>query len=607
MRAPLRAWSRVAQTVVLSLSIVSPWGALARAEFIKRVPLATAPSFVGYVPDQLVVVFTPDARRRLVVDARSGRPVVNLPSVQGALDAVGALELTREFAQAAGSRFPDLTGHYEVRIPLGADLDAAIATLERDPNVDHVEKIGIHTLDATPNDTYYRYGTSTFPYDQWHYWDSNGIDADLAWNIETGSPNVVVAILDSGVKYAHSDLGTLANPPSPTNPSTDGNIWVNAGEIPGNGIDDDGDGYVDDVIGWDFVTAAGGGGVTCLDVDCAGADNDPNDGTGHGTHVAGTVAAITNNARAVAGCNLMCLRIGYYAKYQGVNTGIVQMDWAAQAMNYVADQKAAGVNVAAINCSWGSSNSGGISAAATNLLAHDVMIVNSAGNSNSTVPPYLPTVPGVMSVAATDSFGAKASFSNHGSWVTISAPGVDVMSTYHDPTDPDPTHMYVGVLSGTSMSSPHCCGVAALLESYNPSLTRTDKFNLMVSTAVVPPGFPSDMGAGIVNAYQALLAAPAPVAVGDAAPQAARLALRARPNPSRGRTDFAVDGPAGATALVDIVDMGGRRVRQLALAVGGNARWDGTDAAGRRVPIGLYLAIARCGRASVTTKLAVLP
>jgi subtilisin family serine protease len=168
-------------------------------------------------------------------------------------------------------------------------------------DVDHVEPVGLHAVDSTPNDTYFAYGTSTFPYDQWHYWDQWGIDADQAWNIETGKPSVLVGIIDTGVKYRHTDLGGT-DPPGPNDNVTNGNIWVNPNEIPGNGIDDDGDGLVDDVIGYDFLAATPVvAGYTCADNDCGGLDNDPNDGNGHGTHVAGTVAAITNNARAVAG------------------------------------------------------------------------------------------------------------------------------------------------------------------------------------------------------------------------------------------------------------------------------------------------------------------
>ncbi|HEY3215070.1 MAG TPA: S8 family serine peptidase [Candidatus Eisenbacteria bacterium] len=620
-------WRDLTLALSCALTLLSGPRALADPEPVetRTVPSAPVSSFLGYVPDQLIVVFTADARHQLVLSREEGRPTVNLPSVQQVLDAMGAISMSREFAgakpQAQGSRFPDLTGHYMVRLGPGANLDAAVAAFARDPHVDHVEKVGIHTVDATPNDTYYRFGTATFPYDQWHYWDANGVDADLGWDLETGSQSVVVGILDTGVKYRHTDLGG-PDPPGPADNLTNGNVWVNAGEIPANGIDDDANGFVDDVVGWDFIDSANLAGASCQDVDCGLVDNDPNDGVDHGTHVAGTVAAITNNARAVAGvaggfsdgttsgagngCKIMALRIGYRTRVQGQFTGVLSMAWAAQAMNYVATMVDHGVNVTAINCSWGSSNSGGITAAVSNLVAHDVMIFNSAGNSNATTQPYMCTLPGVTAVAATDSNGAKASFSNHGSWVDISAPGDGVLSTYHDPTDPDTTHMYVAILSGTSMSAPHCCGVAALLESYDPSLDRTAKLNLMTSTAFTPPGFPSDMGAGIVNANNALAAAPPVVAVSGPPVSQTRLSLRARPNPARGHLDVLIGGPPGGMLHVDILDMGGRRIRGLESVTGSRVHWDGTDADGRRVTPGLYFAMARSGGATATTKLVML-
>jgi subtilisin family serine protease len=620
-------WRGLTLAIPCALTLLPGQRALADADPVETRTVASAPvsSFLGYAPDQLIVVFTADARRQFAVSREQGRPTVNLPSIQHVLDAMGATSMSREFAgakpQAQGSRFPDLTGHYLVRIGPGASLDDAAAALARDPHVDHVEKVGLHTMDATPNDTYYRFGTGTFPYDQWHYWDANGIDADLGWDLETGSSSVVVGILDTGVKYRHTDLGG-PDAPGPADNVTNGNVWVNAGEIPANGIDDDANGFIDDVIGWDFIDSANLAGASCQDVDCGQVDNDPNDGVDHGTHVGGTVAAITNNARAVAGvaggysdgttagagngCKIMALRIGYRTRIQGQFTGVLSMAWAAQAMNYVATMVDHGVNVAAINCSWGSDNSGGITAAVSNLVAHDVMIFNSAGNSNSTTQPYLCSLPGVTAVAATDSNGVKASFSNHGSWVDISAPGDGVLSTYHDPTDPDTTHMYVAILSGTSMSAPHCCGVAALLESYNPSLTAAQKLSLMTSTAYQPPGFPADMGAGIVNAHNALLAAPAAVGVSDAPVSQLRLSLRARPNPARGRIDLVIGGSPGSALHVDILDMGGRRVRGLDGVTGGRVHWDGTDAGGWPVAPGLYFAVARSGSITATTKLVML-
>ncbi|HKQ59377.1 MAG TPA: S8 family serine peptidase [Candidatus Eisenbacteria bacterium] len=498
-------------------------------EMSKDVPFQP-PAFTElFVPDEFIVEFKPEVRSQLIVgrDAQ-GSLVVSNPAVKRVIDRIGALDFKREFpgmtAQPTGSRFPDLTGYYTVKLMPARSLETAMAEFAADPTVDHVEKIGMHPIDATPNDTYYINPPPSFPNPQWHYWDTFGIDADLAWDTETGDASVVVADLDTGLKYRHSDIGGQ-DPAGPADNVTQGNVWVNAGEIPGNGIDDDTNAYIDDVIGYDFVSAGGGVGVVCTDVDCGGLDNDPNDGEGHGTHTAGTIVAITNNARAVAGvaggwsngttggagtgCKVMPLRIGYRATVNGQPAGVVRMDWCAQAMAYVSTMVDKGVNVAAINCSWGSSNSGGIDAAVNTLLAHDVMIINSAGNSSSSVAPYLGSKAGVMAVAATTQAGGPASFTNFGSWVEVAAPGVNINSTLHVPTDTDTTHMYIGLNSGTSMSAPHVCGVAALLESYNPALSGPDKFSLIENNVIAYSGS-LDLGSGIVNARLALNAAPPP-------------------------------------------------------------------------------------------------
>ncbi|MCH8879766.1 MAG: S8 family serine peptidase [Planctomycetes bacterium] len=497
-----------------------------------------------FVEDEFIVVFTRDARANTNVGQnRSGMPTINVPSLQNLIDENGVNRFARQFltarARPAGSPYPDLTGHYKVKINAGVDLDTAMDAFARNPQVDHVEKIGIHPIHIDPNDPFYKDSPMPgFPYDQWSYFDRDtsefpaedfSVQADLAWEVETGDSSVVVAIADSGVRYFHSDLGG-SDPPGPADNITNGNIWVNNGEIPGDGIDNDGNGFVDDMVGYDFVESVSGF-CQCCDTDCGIKDNDPRDGNGHGTHLTGTVAAITNNDNRVAGVaggfsagsptdaangvKIMVLRIGWNAKCFGqCGYGFVRMDYAAEAMNYVADQvEFGGVNVAAFNASWGSSNSGGIDAATDNLLAHDVMIIHAAGNSNANSPGYLGNKLGVMNVAATDRDGNGASFTNFGTWVDLAAPGVDILSTWHH--YPDPANDYIAVLSGTSMSAPHACGVAALLESCDATLSGPDKFNIMVAN--VRGYFDNrDLGSGILNAKLALDAAGCTAAPGCA-------------------------------------------------------------------------------------------
>ncbi|MDH5414407.1 MAG: S8 family serine peptidase [Flavobacteriaceae bacterium] len=218
------------------------------------------------------------------------------------------------------------------------------------PFIEKVEKVGLHTYDSEPNDDNYP--------QQWHLSQTNDcdIDAPEAWNIQKGNDSVILAIIDTGVQYYHLDL--------------DNNIWINPGEIgldqwgfprETNTRDDDNNGYVDDVYGYDFEDD----------------DNDPVDLDGHGTHIAGIAAAETNNGRGVAGvaggwnpesdygqkgCKIMCLRAG----------DLTDMSIAAEAIVYATDNGAF-----ATNCSWRNSDTGGLGVAVDYAIQNGVLIVAS--------------------------------------------------------------------------------------------------------------------------------------------------------------------------------------------------------------------------------------
>lgn len=280
--------------------------------------------------------------------------------------------------------------------------------------------------------------------DMGNSWSNNLINAPEVWNAGFNGQGVVVAVVDTGVDYTHPDL--------------DDNIWRNPGEIAGNGRDDDGNGYVDDVIGWDF----------------ANNDNDPLDINGHGTHVAGTIAA-DNNGFGVTGvaygATIMPVQV-LGADGTGVSGAI------ANGIQYAADN---GAQV--INLSLGSNfYDPRIESAVRYAAEQGTLVVSAAGNSAFSQPGYpaqFATNWGV-SVGAIDPSFRLAEFSNragnNSQLFHVVAPGVSIESTL-------PRNNY-GSLSGTSMAAPHVSGVAALMLSANPSLTDDQIREGLVNTTV---------------------------------------------------------------------------------------------------------------------------
>ncbi len=391
------------------------------------------------------------------------------------------IRVEQEFLNS-GPEF-DLDRHYIVHFDLAAATDAlaerAVAEFAADPNVRTAERIRVHRVNLVPNDPKFNLQWGLRPSAEFN------IRAHRAWDITTGSPSVKLAIADTGVAYNHEDLGL------------DVNIWHNPGESY-NGSDSDGNGYVDDVIGWDWVA---NGNPHEEGEDWKNPDNDPMDFMGHGTHIAGIASAVTNNGVGVAGVNwkakIMCLRVGW----SDWPDGYVGMDYCAQSMYYAANEGAD-----AYNASWGNSNSGGMGAATDYLISHDVVIAAAAGNSGTTSHSYLAGRSDVLAVAAITVNGKKADYSNYGSFVDCCAPGSGIYSTmYRGPTD----HYYYRYWSGTSMSAPFVTGLAGLVRAKFPSYSDSE-----VRDAILDgcwdidwnnPGYEGKLGEGLINCYNSLV------------------------------------------------------------------------------------------------------
>jgi hypothetical protein len=273
-------------------------------------------------------------------------------------------------------------------------------------------------------------------------WGNDLVKAPEVWARSYTGQGIVVAVVDTGVDYTHSDL--------------DGNMWVNTREVAGNGIDDDGNGYVDDVRGWDFV----------------GNDNDPRDGNGHGTHVAGTIAG-ENNGTGVTG-------VAYNARIMAVkvlsDSGSGSNSSVANGIRYAANN---GARV--INLSLGGGYSSDIYSAIQYATGRGSIVVMASGNEGASQPGY-PAFHATeygLSIGAVDSTSRIASFSNRAGTNSamrhVMAPGVNVYSTV-------PNNGYASY-NGTSMATPHAAGVVALMLSANGGLTHTQVRDMVTGTA----------------------------------------------------------------------------------------------------------------------------
>lgn len=355
-------------------------------------------------------------------------------------------------------------GVHRCRITNDNDVAAAVSACEGNAAVEYAEPNYIYNASEIPSDPRFD--------ELWAMQNANDADIDAveAWDTQTGSADVLVAIIDTGVDYTHSDLGA--------------NMWRNPGESgegrENNGVDDDGNGFVDDVFGWDF----------------AGNDSDPRDDNGHGTHVAGTIAAAGNNGVGVVGVNWQASIMAL--KFLSSNGSGSAAD-AIEAIMYAANN---GARV--MNNSWGG---GGFSRALQDAIEfardRNSLFVAAAGNDgrdNDSRPTYPANydVDNVVSVAASDRNDRLASFSNFGAkTVDLAAPGADILSTM-------PNDEYRS-LNGTSMATPHVAGVAALVLAQHRNLNYRQVAVRVVGSTDAGAAYENTTGSGgRLNAANAL-------------------------------------------------------------------------------------------------------
>ena len=408
------AVSRILLALALAVACLMPAGAATagstsagRVNARRALPLAAKggqqKKEPKYKPGEVIVRYAPSA---------------SVASKKSANTKAGAASAVR-----LGRTVPGLA---KVKLKKGVSVEEAVAAYNKQPGVMYAEPNYRGGIDAVPNDP--QFG-SLWGLDNTGQ-DGGTIDADIdapeAWDSTTGSSDVVVAVIDTGIDYTHPELSD--------------NMWTNPGEIPENGLDDDGNGYVDDVYG----------------IDTANGDSDPFDDHSHGTHCAGTIGASGDNELGVAGVNWNVKLMA--VKWIGAD-GWGETDGAIEAIEYA---HAIGADV--------SSNSWHIfeysQAMYDTIAGIDDVLVFAAGNEsmNTDVWMNIPSaydLPNILAVGASNRVDVPADFSNYGlTSVDVFAPGEDILSTV-------PGEGY-DVFSGTSMATPHVAGVAALLLSANP-------------------------------------------------------------------------------------------------------------------------------------------
>lgn len=381
---------------------------------------------------------------------------------------------------------PDLSRIYRVTLAEEVDVRRAALLFGRDPSVEYAEPIPVYYLHETPNDPLFSI--------QWYL---TAIEAEGAWDVHKGEDGaeVVVGISDTGVAWRHEDLVDNIYQNLGEDADGDGTVIEKSGDTwifdPGdvNGVDDDGNGYPDDFVGWDFFN------------DDELEDNDPDDPDSHGTHVAGLAAGRTDNGVGIASISWNVKILPTSASNSDSGDSI---DRGLASVAYLAEN---GADI--INMSWGSET--------TSQFQQDVMeyaraqgslLVSSAGNDSVADPQYPSSLPGVVSVASVGKSDRLASYSNFGISVDIASPGGAGINGLRSTTPPN----NYGNREGTSMASPVAAGAFALVKSLHPMWSNQQLIEQVLGTADsvddLNVNFVGLMGEGRLNAFRALTEQP---------------------------------------------------------------------------------------------------